>query len=46
MKKLLSHIPSQFVLLLFVAGGLIAGLGIYTVYMSRTYSYLSDDPAA
>lgn len=46
MKKLLSHIPSQFILPIFVVGGLIAGLGGYTVYMSRAHSYLSDDPAA
>lgn len=46
MKKLLSHIPNQFILPLFIVGGIIAGLGGYTVYMSRAYSYLSDDPAA
>lgn len=46
MKKLLSHIPSQFILPIFLVGGLIAGLGIYTVYMSRAYSYLSDEPSA
>lgn len=46
MKKLLSHIPNQFILPLFVVGGIIAGLGGYTVYMSRAHSYLSDDPAA
>jgi cytochrome c nitrite reductase small subunit len=46
MKKLLSHIPDRFILLIFAAGGLIAGLGGYTVYMSRAHSYLSDDPAA
>lgn len=45
-KKLLSHIPNQFILPLFVVGGLFAGLGGYTVYMSRAHSYLSDDPAA
>ena len=45
-KKLLNHIPSQFILPLFLVGGLIAGLGAYTVYMSRAHSYLSDDPAA
>lgn len=45
-KKLLSYIPSQFILPLFVVGGLLAGLGVYTVYMSRAHSYLSDDPAA
>lgn len=46
MKKLLSHIPNQFILPIFIVSGLIVGLGIYTVYMSRAYSYLSDDPAA
>jgi len=45
-KRLLSHIPSQFILPIFVVGGIIAGLGGYTVYMSRAHSYLSDDPAA
>lgn len=45
-KKLLSHIPNQFILPLFVVGGIIVGLGGYTVYMSRAHSYLSDDPAA
>lgn len=45
-KKLLSYIPNQFILPIFVVGGLIAGLGGYTIYMSRAYSYLSDDPAA
>lgn len=42
----LRPIPSQFVVPLFLAGGLLAGLGGYTVYMSRAFSYLSDDPAA
>lgn len=46
MKKLLSHIPNQFILPLFIVGGIIVGLGGYTVYMSRAYSYLSDDPSA
>jgi cytochrome c nitrate reductase, small subunit len=46
MKKLLSHIPNQFILPLFIVGGIIAGLGGYAVYMSRAYSYLSDDPSA
>lgn len=46
MKKLLSHIPNQFILPLFIAGGIIAGLGGYTIYMSRAHSYLSDDPSA
>ncbi len=46
MKKFLSQIPRQFVLPLFIVGGLIVGLGAYTVYMSRAHSYLSDDPKA
>ncbi|MFT3995111.1 MAG: cytochrome c nitrite reductase small subunit [Dysgonomonas sp.] len=46
MKKLLSYIPNQFILPLFILGGVIVGLGGYTMYMSRAYSYLSDDPAA
>ncbi|MEN9918168.1 MAG: cytochrome c nitrite reductase small subunit [Bacteroidota bacterium] len=46
MKKLLKHIPTQFVLPLFIMAGIIAGLGGYTIYMSRAYSYLSDDPKA
>lgn len=46
MKKILSHIPRQFVLPVFIVGGIIAGLGAYTVYMSRAHSYLSDDPKA
>lgn len=36
----------MFVLPLFVTAGVVAGLGAYTFYMSRAYSYLSDDPAA
>ncbi len=46
MKKFLSQIPQQFILPLFILGGVIVGLGGYSVYMSRAYSYLSDDPAA
>jgi cytochrome c nitrite reductase small subunit len=45
-KKLLGYLPNQFILPLFVVGGLIGGLGGYMVYMSKAYSYLSDDPAA
>ena len=45
-KKFLSHIPNQFIVPLFVVGGIIVGLGGYSVYMSRAHSYLSDDPAA
>lgn len=46
MKKILSYIPSRFILPLFITGGVVMGLVAYTVYMSRAYSYLSDDPAA
>ncbi|WP_296945089.1 cytochrome c nitrite reductase small subunit [uncultured Dysgonomonas sp.] len=42
----MSHIPNQFIVPLFVVGGIIVGLGGYSVYMSRAHSYLSDDPAA
>ncbi|MDR2914964.1 MAG: cytochrome c nitrite reductase small subunit [Tannerella sp.] len=45
MKKILQYIPSQFIIPLFILGGLIAGLGVYTIYMSRAHSYLSDEPA-
>jgi cytochrome c nitrite reductase small subunit len=45
-KNILRYIPNQFILPLFIVGGLVGGLGVYAVYMSRTHSYLSDDPAA
>lgn len=45
-RGILRPIPAQFIVPLFIAGGLAAGLGGYTVYMSRAFSYLSDDPAA
>lgn len=34
------------ILPIFILGGVLAGLGAYTLYMSRTHSYLSDDPSA
>ncbi len=46
MSKLLNNIPNNFVLLFFIVGGIIAGLGAYIVYVSRVHSYVSDDPAA
>ncbi|MDH6357280.1 cytochrome c nitrite reductase small subunit [Parabacteroides sp. PF5-9] len=46
MKKILSHIPLNMILPFFIAGGILAGLGIYAIYMSRAHSYLSDDPSA
>ena len=45
MKKILSFIPNQFILPLFILGGVTAGLGFYTIYASRAWSYISDDPA-
>ena len=37
--------PNQMLVGLFALAGLIAGLGSYTIYVSRAYSYLSEDPA-
>ncbi len=46
MKSFLNRIPSKMILPFFIAGGLLAGIGAYAVYMSRAHSYLSDDPSA
>jgi len=46
MKKFLNQVPNKVILPIFVMGGLFAGLSVYIVYMSRAYSYLSDDPSA
>lgn len=46
MKKPLGRLPNSLILPIFIVGGILAGLGIYTIYMSRAHSYLSDDPAA
>lgn len=46
MKKLLSLLPNWLILPSFLIGGIIAGLGSYSVYMSRAHSYLSDEPEA
>ena len=46
MKRFLSTIPRVFVIPLFVIGGLVTGLGAYTIYASRAHSYLSDEPSA
>ena len=46
MRKILKPVPSQFLLPLFLLGGIAVGLGAYTTYMSRAFSYLSDDPSA
>jgi len=45
MKNFIKHIPRQFKLPFFILGGLAVGLGLYTFYISRAYSYLSDEPA-
>jgi cytochrome c nitrite reductase small subunit len=45
MRRFLNIIPLYFVIPLFVIGGIIAGLGVYSIYMSRAHSYLSDEPA-
>ena len=39
-------LPRRWILPLILLGGIGTGLGAYTVYMSRAYSYLSDDPSA
>jgi cytochrome c nitrite reductase small subunit len=45
-KEFLNQIPSRVILPFFIIGGLIAGLGAYTIYASEVFSYLSDDPVA
>jgi cytochrome c nitrite reductase small subunit len=45
MRKILSFIPNQFVIPLFILGGLLAGVGGYAAYMFRAPTYLSSDPA-
>ncbi len=45
LKKFL-HIPVNFIIPVIVFGGIISGLGIYIIYLSRVHSYLSDDPSA
>lgn len=39
-------IPRSWLLPAIVLGGVVTGLGAYTVYVSRAYSYLSDNPSA
>ncbi|MDR2880467.1 MAG: NapC/NirT family cytochrome c [Azoarcus sp.] len=45
-KGILDAIPSKLVIPLFLLTGVAAGLGLYTIYASRVFSYLGDDPAA
>jgi cytochrome c nitrite reductase small subunit len=46
MKRILRPLPSKCILPLCIAGGVLAGLIAYTGYVSRAYSYFSDDPSA
>ncbi|MDR1241323.1 MAG: cytochrome c nitrite reductase small subunit [Deltaproteobacteria bacterium] len=45
-RRLLDLLPNKLVLPLFLAGGVIAGLGAYNLYVARAFSYLEDDPRA
>lgn len=46
MKKFLGALPNKFIIPLFLVSGILVGLGAYTIYISRAYSYLSDSPEA
>jgi len=46
MKRFLNNIPDKMILPFFIVGGLLTGLCVYTIYMSRAYSYISDNPSA
>jgi cytochrome c nitrite reductase small subunit len=46
MKEFLKQIPNSMILPLFIVAGIIAGLSVYIIYMSRAYSYMSDNPSA
>ena len=39
-------LPWRFIAPVVILGGLIAGLGVYILYMSKAHVYLGDDPAA
>lgn len=45
-KKLITKIkpPKQWTVAVLVALGIFAGLGIYSAYIGKAFSYLSDDP--
>jgi cytochrome c nitrite reductase small subunit len=45
LKKYINLVPDRIILPLFIMGGMIAGLGVYIIYESKVYSYLSDKPA-
>lgn len=46
MRKILKPFSNKIIVPLFLIGGIAAGLGGYTAYMSRAASYLSNDPSA
>ncbi len=46
MKSIFDLLPKRFLVLYCLCGGIIAGLAVYIVYMSRAYSYAGDDPGA
>lgn len=46
MREFLKRIPRFFVVPLFVVGGVVVGLGAYTIYIARLHSYISDKPEA
>ncbi len=46
MKKFLQAIPRQFILPLFIVGGVLVGLGLYIAYVGRLHTYASDDSEA
>lgn len=45
MKKILNMLPPRLIIPLFLVAGVLAGLGAYSFYMSRSWSYIKDDPA-
>jgi cytochrome c nitrite reductase small subunit len=45
-KAILDALPSKLIVPLFLFGGVALGLGLYTVYTSRVFTYLSGDPSA
>ncbi|MGL5785463.1 MAG: cytochrome c nitrite reductase small subunit [Bacteroidales bacterium] len=45
MKKILKLIPNQFIIPLFLLGGIAIGLTGYIIYISRAHAYLSDEPS-
>ena len=44
MRKCLSQLPDKWKLIFSIMLGIAVGLALYTVYISRAHSYLSDNP--